>query len=179
MLLLVALAMAAQTPKPGMAMAIPPSLPAITPDVLPGEGWLPGMHKLRGAAMVFDTWKPLRRRIAVLEDGTPVIVLSGLSEVSKPDLITVTSPLPELQLKPGDSLLRYISRGEGYGDFWAKGRWYNALDGSFVTEADGTGCQSHCKARVTEPGRQTWWFRVRLTDQRTGWTEALNMLNPN
>ena len=61
--------------------------------------------RLRGQAVVFDTWKPLRRRLAVLRAETRVTILSGLSEVSKPDVITVTAPIPELQLNPGDSLV--------------------------------------------------------------------------
>ena len=162
-----------------VVMAEPPSLPAVTQDVLPGEGWVPGMHKLRGQAEVFDTWKPLRRRLAVLQAGTRVTVLSGLSEVSKPDVITVTAPIPELQLNPGDRLLRYTELGEGNADFWTKGRWYGNLDGAFVTNADGSGCQSQCKARVVESGRKKWWFRVRLPDGRVGWTDASGSFGRN
>ena len=106
-------------------------------------------------------------------------LLSGLCEVSKPDLITVTSPIPELQINRGDSLLRYTYYGEGNADFWVDGRWYSDADGTFITEAEGTGCQSQCKARVTEPGQKKWWFRVRLADRRVGWTDAAESLNPN
>ena len=106
-------------------------------------------------------------------------MLSGLGEVSKPDVITVTSPVPDLHLNPGDKLLRYTYRGEGNADFWAKGRWYSDIDGGFVTSADGSGCQSKCKAREVEPGEKSWWFHVRLPDGRTGWTDAFQNLNPN
>src|ERR1035441_3293955 len=80
-----------------VVMAEPPSLPAVTQDVLPGEGWVPGVHRLRGQAEVFDTWKPLRRRLAVLQAGTRVTVLSGLSEVSKTDVIRSEEHTSELQ----------------------------------------------------------------------------------
>ena len=162
-----------------IAMAEPPALPAITQDVLPGEGSTPGKYTLRGPAVIFDTWKPRRHRIATLKAGTPLVLLSGVSEVSKPDLVAVTSPVPELQLNPGDSLLRYTWRGEGNADFWAKGRFYRDLNGEFVTEADGSGCQSQCKARVVESGLKVWWFRVRLMDHRIGWTNAADGFNPN
>jgi hypothetical protein len=160
-------------------MERPPSLPVITQDVLPGEGWAPGTYKLHGQATVFDTWKPARHRIAVLEAGTPVALLSGLSEVSKPDLVIVTSPVPELRLNLGDSLLRYTYRGEGAADLWAKGRWYSNVDAAFITNLDGTGCGSKCSAHEVEPGRKAWWFRVQLADHRIGWTSAFDSLNPN
>jgi hypothetical protein len=35
---------------------------------------------------------------------------------------STTLPIPELQLRPGDSLLRYTYYEEGKADFWAKGR---------------------------------------------------------
>lgn len=44
-------------------------------------------------------------------------MLSALGEVSKPDVITVTSPVPDLNLSFGEKLLRYTYRGEGYADF--------------------------------------------------------------
>ena len=160
-------------------MAKPPSLPAIAQDVLPGEGWVPGTYNLRGQAVIFDTWRATRHRLAALGAGTTVTLLSGLCEVSKPDLITVTSAISELLLNPGDSLLRYTEYGEGNADFWVNGRWYSDADGAFIREAEGAGCQSLCKARVTEPGRKKWWFRVRLGDRRVGWTDAAESLNPN
>jgi hypothetical protein len=157
----------------------PPSLPVITKDVLPGEGWAIRTYTLHGRAVIFDTWKPHRHRLTVLEAGTLVTMLSGLSEVSKPDVIAVTSRIPELQLSPGDRLFRYTYRGEGNADLWAKGRWYRNADGGMITNADGSGCQSRCQARELEPGRKTWWFRVRLPNNLIGWTDAFDSLNPN
>jgi hypothetical protein len=108
-----------------------------------------------------------------------VIVLSGLSQVNKPDRIAITEPLTTVGLRPGDTLLRYTEYGEGFVDFWAGGRWYRNIDGSFITEPDGSGCQTHCKALVAEPGEKRWWFRVRLPDGRIGWTAAYTSLDPN
>ena len=97
--LVVAAAMPAQVGF--VAMEKPPSLPVIVPDVLPGEGWAPGPYSVHGEAEVFDTWRKLRHRITVVQAGGSVTLLSGLSEVSKPDVIAVTSPVPEFRLSAG------------------------------------------------------------------------------
>jgi hypothetical protein len=159
-------------------MTKPPSLPVVAMGILPGEGWAAGVYRVAGDAIIFNTWKPARRRIAVLKSGAKVIILSGLSEVLKPDLIAVTAPLPDMQLRPGDTLLRYTQYGEGWADFWANGRWYANADGSFVGELDGSGCHRQCKARELKAGVRKWWFRVRLPDRRLGWTDAFERLNP-
>ena len=175
-MLLVASAMAA----PVRVMPEPPSLPLFTYDVLPGEGLAPGTYGLNVPASIFSDWAPRRIvLIAELKAGTSVTLLTGACEVDSPDLITVTMPLPELQLNPGDTFLRCTYRGESKADFWAKGRWYTNADGAFITEADGSGCQSQCKAHETGRGRRKWWFRLRLVDGRIGWTYANESLDPN
>jgi hypothetical protein len=162
----------------GTPMPQPPTLPVVTNNVLPGEGWVPGRWNVRNTAPVYDTWRAGRKRIAVVPRGSVISALGGLNVVHKPDVITVTEPIPALELVPGDTMLRYVYRGEGWADFWAKGRWYSNLDGGFITEADGSGCRSRCKARVTAPGEKTWWFHVRLADGRTGWSDAFHAFNP-
>ena len=128
-----------------VATAEPPLLPAVTKDVLPGEGWIVGTYKLRAQAKVFNTWKAGRRQIATAVSGATFALLSGLSEVSKPDLITVTGPIPELGLNPGDKLLRFTARGEGNTDFWANGYWRTSADFGFVKNADRAGVNPRVK----------------------------------
>jgi len=162
-----------------VVMTKPPALPAIAQNVLPGEGWAAGTYRLHGPARIFDSWKRQRRQIAILKAGARFTLLSGLCEVSRPDLIVVTAAIPELQLEPGEQILRFTYLGEGNADFWAKGRWYAAGDLGFVRNADGSGCQGLCKAKEVEAGRNEWWFRVRLSDGRVGWTDAADSVNPN
>ena len=162
-----------------IAMKKPPSLPAITQDVMPGEGWVRGRYHLSGEAVVFDTWTAHRHRVTTLVAGTSVTILSGLSEVEKPDIVRLMSPIPRLNLNPGDQLLRYTERGEGNADFWSKGRWFTDADLGFIQNADGSGCSSSCGAREIETGHKVWWFHILLPDGRTGWTDAIRSLNPN
>ena len=158
-------------------MRAPPSLPFITEPVLPGEGWGPGRYRLRKSATVFDTWRSGHVVIARVPAGRSVTLLSGLNEVDRPGVIEISSPVTGLLLNPGDILLRYIQRGEGVSDFWAKGRWYTNGDLSWVRNADGSGCQTLCKAHEKEPGQSVWWFKIRLSDGRIGWTDSLDAPN--
>ena len=151
-----------------------PLPPVITQPVLPGEGWGQGPYHLRTQTTIFDTWKSAHIVLARLTPGSSVILMSGLSKVDKPDSIEVTSDIPWLFLSRGDTILRYVQRGEGNADFWAKGRWYTNGDLGWVKNADGSGCQGECKAQEKEPGRSSWWFKVRLPDGRIGWTQSLD-----
>jgi hypothetical protein len=69
----------------------------------------------------------------------------------------------------GDTILRYTYEGEGFADFWMKGRWYKEFDGSFITELDGDGCSKKCTGKVSRLGRNEEWSKVRLADRRIGW----------
>ena len=110
------------------AMAAPPSLPVITKDVLLGEECVAGMYRAREKVAVFDTWEQRRHRVKTLMPGESITLLSGISEVRKPDLVLIMSAIPELGLNVGDRLLRYTERGEGNADFWAHGQWYPDAD---------------------------------------------------
>ena len=60
-------------------------------------------------------------------------------------------------------------------DFWIKGRWYESLDGSFITDLEDSGCSKQCSAKETKAGRNEWWTKVRTRDGLSGWVrEDLN-----
>jgi hypothetical protein len=104
-------------------------------------------------------------------------VVTALVVVSKPDRIQVTKFIKNMNLVPGDAILRYAYFGEGEADLWAKGCWYGRTDASFVREFDGTGCQGNsCYAKVTKKGARAWWLRVMLTDGSMGWGELENFI---
>jgi len=84
----------------------------------------------------------------------------------------VLADIPQLGLHPGDIILRYMYRGEGFADIWAGGKWYREYDCSFVTEKDGAGCGTNCAARVASEGNKSWWVQVKTADGTTGWTYA-------
>jgi hypothetical protein len=123
-----------------------------------------------------DTWKPIRHEIAVVPPDSIVQVLEDWIVVSSPDIIRVTSPIDELKLKEGDTILRYARLGEGWADAWAQGCWYKNANLDFVVEPDGGGCGSErCAGKVTKPGVQTWWVHIKLPDGRNGWMPAANL----
>lgn len=162
-----------------VAVTQAPALPLVVQPALPGEGWVPGTYPLRGSATIFDTWKVNRHLVVKLPAGTPVTLISGLSQIIKPDRIVLTSPVAELGLHSGDTLLRYTYWGEGNADVWVNGWWHTGADLGWVKNADGSGCHKDCKAQEREQGQKVWWFQVRLADGRLGWSNDMDSLNHN
>ncbi len=157
-----AAAVAAQ--EQGIPMDKPPTLPATAQ-----ETWNVKSFKFSHAVSIYDTWAAKRKTIAKLPAGSVVKGLSKLSVVHDPDSVAIYTPMPKYSLNPGDTILRYTYEGEGFADFWIKGRWYKELDGSFITEEDGNGCSKNCSGKVTKPGRKEEWLQVRMANGRVGW----------
>jgi len=148
----------------GTPMPQPPALPATLE-----ENWTMKRFKIDHATALYETWMTKRKKIAELPRGAVVRGLRKLSVVYEPDVVTITAAMPQLALNVGDTIFRYTYEGEGFADFWIKGRWYKELDGSFITEQDGNGCSKNCSGKVTKPGRKEEWSNVRLPDGRQGW----------
>ena len=149
------------------AMPNPPKLPVTRPS---GRMYAGGSLKVLLLAGVADTWKSTRREVTSVPAGTTVEVLEDLIVVEAPDILWVSNTIGGMNVKAGDTILRYARLGEGSADLWTDGCWYKDADGGFITEPDGGGCGgSSCSAKVTKMGRQIWWFRVRLPSGRTGW----------
>lgn len=148
----------------GIPMPTPPILPATAE-----ENWTVKRFKLDRRRTVYDTWTEKRNKIRDLMPGAVVSGSLKLSVVYKPDTVTITAAIPRFGLNVGDTIFRYTYEGEGFADFWIKGRWYKQLDGSFLTEQDGNGCSKNCTGKVTELGRKEEWSRVRLPDGRDAW----------
>jgi len=64
---------------------------------------------------VSDTWKGTRHEIAAVPAGTTVEVLEDLIVVDAPDIVWVSGPIEEMNLKQGDTILRYARLGGGSG----------------------------------------------------------------
>jgi hypothetical protein len=125
--------------------------------------------KLDRSYVIYDTWRPNRKVIRKAARGTIVQGLGKLSVVFEPDIVTIDQPMPRFGLAVGDTIFRYTAEGESFADFWIKGRWYESLDGSFITDLQGSGCSKQCSAKETKAGRNEWWSNVRTRDGRVGW----------
>jgi hypothetical protein len=145
-------------------MPQPPALPATSE-----QNWTVKRFKIERATSIYDTWTTKRKKIGELAPGAIVSGLRKLSVVYEPDIVTITAAIPQFELNAGDTIFRYTYEGEGFADFWIKGRWYKELDGSFITEQDGNGCSKNCSGKVTKLGRKEEWSHVRLQDGRDGW----------
>jgi hypothetical protein len=152
----------------GTAMAHAPALPTTAE-----ENWVVKRFKMERTTGVYDTWKAERKKIAEMPRGTIVSGLRKLSVIYEPDVISITAAMPQLGLNAGDAILRYTVEGEGFADFWIKGRWYKEFDGSFIVEQDGNGCAKNCTGKVTKVGRKEEWSNVRLQDGREAWFQDI------
>jgi len=149
-----------------------PRLPVIDYDACPFEGCTFGKWIVTRNTTLYSTWMEGRKTVAALTKGRVVTGLTGVHITHQPDRIQVLKPIPDLRLQPGDIILRYMYRGEGFADIWAKGQWQKEADASFVAEKDGFGCTQDCPARVMSEGSKDWWVQVKTSQGQIGWAKA-------
>lgn len=115
--------------------------------------------------------------MVAVQKGEIVSGLTGLHITYEPDRIQVTAPIPDLRLQPGDLILRYMYRGEGFADNWVKGQWRKDYECAFITEKDNSGCLRGCSAKVISEGRKDWWVRVKTAKGAIGWTKVADQFD--
>jgi len=162
------LAQVAPTP----TKADPPALPVIDYNACPFEGCTFGEWTVAKDTPLFDSWKPGRAAQGKLSKGEKVTGLTGVHITNKPDAIRVLADIPQLSLKRGDTIFRYMYVGEGFADIWANGKWMKETDCTFIVEKDSSGCQRDCKAEVIEEGNKEWWVQVRTKSGLVAWAKA-------
>jgi hypothetical protein len=157
----------------GQSKAMPqPRLPLVNDNACPFEGCTFGKWIIRRDTPVFSTWQAGRKPVITLRKGDTVTGLTGVHITFEPDQIRVTKAVPGLHLAPGDIILRYMYRGEGFADIWAKGVWNQEYDCSFVTEKVDSGCARDCSAQVISDGRKEWWVQLKTSRSVTGWAKV-------
>jgi len=149
-----------------------PLLPVIDYKACPFEGCTFGKWIVTRDSTIFSTWKEGRKPVATLQKGQVVTGLTGVHITYEPDRVRVFQPIPELQLQPGDTILRYMYRGEGFADIWIKGQMRKQYDCTFITEKDNSGCLQDCPAKVISDGRKDWWVRLKTSQGLIGWAKV-------
>ena len=152
--------------------ADPPALPVIDENACPFEGCTFGEWTVTKETVVYDSWKGGRSPIGKVAKDQKVTGLTGVHITNKPDMIRVLVDFPALSLKRGDTIFRYMYRGEGFADIWANGKWIKEADCSFVTEKEDGGCSKNCAAKVIENGEKEWWVQVRTKSGQVGWAKV-------
>jgi hypothetical protein len=154
-----------------------PLLPVIDYRACPFEGCTFRKWIVVKDVTLYSTWKEGRKPVATVKNGQVVTGLTGVHITYEPDRVQVLQPLAELRLQAGDIILRYMYRGEGFADIWAKGQWKRAYDCTFITEKDNAGCLRDCAAKVISDGRKDWWVRVKTSEGLIGWAKAEDQFN--
>lgn len=174
LLLVVCLSSSAQNPAPvqdpAPARREAPSLPVVDLNACPFEGCTFGKWTVIKKSVLYTSWKADRVAAGNLSKGEPVVAITGVHVTWKPDRIRVVQEIPDLGLKPGNVILRYMYQGEGFANIWANGKYMDSADCSFITEKSGDGCSRNCKAVVEEDGVKEWWAQVQSSSGKTGWT---------
>jgi hypothetical protein len=151
---------------------VEPVLPVIDYKACPFEGCTFRKWVVTKDIALYSTWKEGRKPVATLKSGQVVTGLTGVHITYEPDRVQVLQALPELRLQAGDIILRYMYRGEGFADIWAKGQWRREYACTFITEKDNGGCLGDCAAKVIAEGRKDWWVRVKSSEGLIGWAKA-------
>jgi hypothetical protein len=150
-----------------------PKLPLVDSDTCLSYRRLPSGWKVKRGSPVYSSWRRVRTQLGSVKAGEEVTVLGGVYIIREPDRIVVTQPIPDLDLKPGDIVLRYAYFGEGEATIWAKGVWHQRYDLSKTSEKDGRfGCpasQGACTSKVIEDGIRETWVQVTTATKVTGW----------
>ncbi|MGH9702425.1 MAG: hypothetical protein ACRD4K_03525 [Candidatus Acidiferrales bacterium] len=121
---------------------------------------------------MYSIRKEDRKRLTTVKAGQVITVRTGVHITYAPDRVQVLKPLPELGLHPGEIILRYMNRGEGFADVWANGKWSREFDCSFILEKNDGGCIRGCSAKVIAEGRKDWWVQVQTSQDLIGWTKV-------
>jgi hypothetical protein len=164
---------AVQAQAPARKSALPePPLPVINFKACPFEGCTFRNWIVTKDVALYSSWKQDRKPLTTLKSAEVVTGVTGVHITYEPDRIQVLQPLPELRLEPGDIILRYMYRGEGFADVWTRGQWRRQFDCSFITEKNNTGCLWYCAAKVITEGRKDWWVQVKTSQGLSGWVKS-------
>ena len=153
-----------------------PRLPKVDRGACPFEGCQFGTWTAQTAIPVYSTWKPQPsgNPVRTLQKGENITAVTGIHITYKPTRIQMTSAIPKYHLQAGDTVLLYMSQGEGFYTAWFNGYWFENFDGSGLALKDGSGCQKNCDAVLLDNGQTVWWVKIKTKEGQVGWVKDMN-----
>jgi hypothetical protein len=171
LILLLALAAPQLAPELTPHKAPKPALPKIDENACPFEGCQFGAWTAREKVQLYSTWKDDRQPLGEVQKGEEVTAVTGIHITLQPFEIQVTAPMPDYDLKPGDTVFGYMNYGEGVFSAWFNGYWVENFDGSTVVGPADSGCRRNCTAKWIRDGRVEWWVKIKTKNGTVGWTK--------
>jgi hypothetical protein len=90
--------------------------------------------------------------------------------VDAPDIVWVFTPIEEMNLEQGDTILSYARFSEGWADLWSDGCWLKRYAPTLSLSRWRRLRRFKLRGESHQDGRQTWWFCIQFPNRKTGWT---------
>ena len=165
-LLLVALVPLASAQRKGE-----PPLPRIDQKACPFECCQFGRWKAEKQIQVFDSWKQQRKKTFTVKRNSTVEAITGVHITHRPDRLRALKSIPEMHIRRGDTVLMYMSHGEGYFDFWVNG--FSGNDQIYTSLKCSDEALRNKEALCIESlGKKDWWVQIKDEKGRVGWVQG-------
>lgn len=148
-----------------------PSLPRIDKNACPFECCQFGQWTANKSVPVFSDWQKGRHKLLTISKGEKVTAVTGIHITYEPGHLRALTNMADINVKPGDTILTYMYRGEGDIDSWANGRWLGDQQLDSVVPCSQT-TKPHEPACMLDRGKKEWWVLIKTSSGKQGWIQG-------